>query len=144
MHQNQLRFESDPNNAGKKFRSTDCVVDAETALTSSGSDPSFEEVFRETKEMHSLIFSIIGDVLECRRTSVSIYDDACFHIFASDVAFDKYGKPYFLEMNSAMAFYNVWNKREQAEFLRGAAALIEGTASPYDLSDTDSSVWERI
>lgn len=143
VHQNKLHFESDPSNSGKKFSTSDCVLDAETALSSADSDLDFEYVYHKTKEMHSVIFSIIGDLLECKGTDVSIYDDACFHIFASDMAFDKHGSPYFLEMNNAMGFKS-WTHEEQSGFWHGAAALIQGTASPYDLSDNDTSMWERI
>ena len=145
MHQNKLLFESDPENDGKKFESTDCVLDAETALGSSPDGAgglTFDKVFRDSKDMHSVIFSIIGDLLECGGTDVSLYDDACFHIMASDVAFDKHGTPYFLEMNYAMAYSNVWTEDEQAEFSDGVAALVKGTASPYEV--TDSSMWERL
>lgn len=144
MHQNKIYFERDPNNKGKEFKSTDCVLDAERALRLVNSRPlSFEDVFRETKEMHSIIYSIVGELLECKGTDVSIYDDACFHIMASDVAFDKHGKPYFLEMNNAMAYSNVWTDEEQSEFSYGAAALIRGTASPFKV-EVDPSAWQKI
>lgn len=143
VHQSKLRFESDPTNSGKTFRISDAVLDAKTALSSADSDLDFEYVYHKTKEMHSLIFSIIRDLLECKGTDVSMYDDACFHIFASDIAFDKHGSPYFLEMNTAMG-YPCWTDEEQSEFWHGAAALVKGTVSPYDMSDIDTSMWERI
>eukprot|EP00903_Cladosiphon_okamuranus_P005859 g5797.t1 len=143
MNQNKILFESKPENAGKKFKSTECVLDAETALSSVDSELSFEEVFRHSKEMHSIIYSIIGDLLGCKGTEVSLYDHACIHIMTSDVAFDKHGTPYFLEMNNAMAYSNVWTDQEQSEFSYGTAALIKGTASPYDLADVDLSMCGR-
>lgn len=144
MHQNKIYFERDPHNKGKEFKSTDCVLDAENALNLVGSQPlSFEEVFDETKEMHSIIYSIVGELLDCKGTDVSIYDEACFHIMASDVAFDKHGKPYFLEMNNAMAYSNVWTDEEQSEFSYGAAALIRGTDTPFKV-EANSSAWQRI
>lgn len=141
-HTNLLLFERDPNNAGKKFDASKCVLDAETALRSPDSILSFDNAFRAAKQMHSVIYSIIGDLLECKKTSVSLYNDACFQIMATDVAFDKHGRPFLLEMNNAMDFDYVWTKKEQSEYLSGAAALIRGTASPYEV--TDSSMWERI
>ncbi|CAM9496432.1 unnamed protein product [Ectocarpus fasciculatus] len=141
-HTNLLLFESDPNNAGKKFDASECVLDAETALGSADSILSFDVAFRVTKQMHSVIFSVIGNLLECKKTSVSLYNDACFQIMATDVAFDKDGTPFLLEMNTAMAYDHIWTKKEQSEYLSGAAALIKGTASPYEV--TGSSMWERI
>ena len=147
MHQNKLLFESNPANAGKRFKPTECVLDAETALGSGGGGGgglTFEKAFRDAREMHSIIFSIIGDLLECQGTDVSLYDGACFHIMASDLAFDKHGTPYFLEMNNAMGFAGVWTDQEQSEFSNGVAALVKGTASPYDVDGIDSSVWTRL
>lgn len=139
---NKLFFESKPENRGKTFDSSTCLFDAETALGSSDSSLSFEYVYSRSKIMHNTIYSILGDLVECKATDVSIYDDSCFHIMASDVAFDREGNPFFLEMNNAMGYNIIWTDEEQSEFTRGVASLVRGTSSPYHVDD--SSMWERL
>ena len=139
---NKEVFESKPENKGKVFDSSTCLFDAETAMNPSESSLTFEYVYSRSKDIHILLYSIIGDLIECMSTDVSIYDESCFHIMASDIAFDKNGKPYFLEMNSAMGYNIIWTDDEQSEFANGVAALVKGTDSPYIV--TDSSMWEKI
>ena len=142
MHQSKILFERNPDNKGIKFSSSDCIVDAQEAIDTMGGEHSFQEFFTKIRDMHQIIYSIIGDLVECTSTDISIYNDSCFHIMASDVAFDNSGKPYFLEMNNAMGYSPVWTNEEQSEFSSGVAALIKGTMSPYTVHD--SSMWERI
>ena len=137
MHQNKIYFENDPENKGKVFSSEECVLDLETVVGTESRD----SIYSDMVSMHSILYSIIGSMFECLHTDVSIYDEACFNIMASDVAFDKDGKAYFLEMNNAMAFYNVWTYEEQLEFSNGVAAIAR-TESPYSLED--SSMWENL
>lgn len=137
LHQCKIHFEMDPMNEGKVFSSAGCIYDAETHMGGG----KFRDLFDETGSMHSLLYSIIGDSIECGATEVSIYDDACFHIMASDVAVDSAGNPYFLEMNNAMG-YLAWKTDEIAELSNGVASLVRGTASPYVVED--SSMWEKL
>lgn len=143
LHQNELYFKSDPMNAGKKFDPHECLFDAQTVLgRGETGGVSFDHVFSESKKMHEVIYSIIGDAVECRATNVSIYGDACFHMMASDVSFDRKGRPYLLEMNHRMGFNVLWTPEEQSEFSNGVAALVKGTISPYVVED--SSMWKRL
>lgn len=139
---NKLFFESKPENKGKTFDSSTCLFDAETVMNSSQGSLTFDYVYSRSRDMHNTIYSILGDLVECEATDVSIYDDSCFHIMASDVAFDKNGNPFFLEMNNAMGYNIIWTDEEQSEFTRGVAALVKDTASPYSVDD--SSMWEKL
>lgn len=142
MHQNKIYFQENPENIGKRFSPSFCISDAETSMTKGSKGvTSFESLYSSTKNMHSIIYSIIGDVIKCEPTDVSIYDDACFHMMASDIAVDRDGNPYFLEMNNAMG-YNAWTEEEIAGFYNGVAGLVRGTASPYTVEDT--SMWNLL
>lgn len=141
MHQNKIHFERDPANAGKKFDPSACISDAETSMADSTGPLSFDLVFSSAKKMHSIIYSIIGDVIECVPTDISIYGDSCFHMMASDIAMDREGRLYFLEMNNAMG-YKAWTSEEISGFSNGVAALVKGTASPYVAKD--SSMWYKM
>lgn len=137
MHQNRVYFEEDPSNKRKKFSPSSCIFDAETYM-----EPSlYESTYSSTKRMHSIIYSIIGDLILCEPTGVSVYDDACFHMMASDIAVDGEGNPYFLEMNNAMG-YNAWTSDEISSFYGGASGLVKGTVSPYKSGDT--SMWNVL
>ena len=142
MHQNKIYFQENPENIGKRFSPSSCISDAETSMKKGSKGvTSFESLYSSTKNMHSIIYSIIGDVIKCEPTDVSIYDDACFHMMASDIAVDRDGNPYFLEMNNAMG-YNAWTEEEIAGFYNGVAGLVRGTASPYTVEDT--SMWNLL
>lgn len=137
MHQNKIYFEENPDNKKKKFSPSSCISDAETVM-----EPSFfDSTFHSIKKMHSIIYSIIGNLIKCEPTDVSLYDDACFHIMASDIAVDRDGNPYFLEMNNAMGF-NAWTDEEVSGIYRGATGLVRGTATPYKPDDT--SMWNVL
>ena len=137
MHKSKVYFENDPKNVGKRFPYEKSVLDAETVV---GTE-HFDYMYSDMVSMHSILYSIIGNMFECVPTDVSIYDNACFNIMASDVAFDKDGKAHFLEMNYAMGFRNVWTPEEQLEFSNGVAAIAR-TESPYSMED--SSMWEKL
>lgn len=141
LHQNKIHFENDPANADKEFIPSHCIYDAEETMKNATGTLSFSSIFSSTKTMHSIIYSIIGDIIECVPTDVSIYDDACFHIMASDVAVDRNGRPYFLEMNNAMG-YKAWSNKEITELSHGVASLVKGTSSPYLAGD--SSMWHAL
>lgn len=141
MHQNKIHFKEDPRNAKTKFTPSMCIFDAESSMKDTTGATSFDSVYSSTMNMHSLIYSIIGTLIECVPTDVSIYDKSCFHMMASDIAVDKNGKPYFLEMNNAMG-YNAWSSDEISSFSRGAASLVKGIGTMYDIEDT--SMWKKI
>jgi len=137
MHQNKVVFDSDPNNRGKRFSSDECVLDEEFVV----GKERFEYIYSEMRDLHSIIYSTMGDMIECSPTDVSIYSEACFNIMASDIAFDKNGKAYFLEINHDMAFNGVWTPEEQLSFSNGVAAIAR-TDSPFSVDD--SSMWEKL
>jgi hypothetical protein len=146
---NKLFFESKPENRGKTYDRWETTLDAQTALAqalaaNSSSALGYDYVYSESRRMHSLIYSIIGDVIDCRPTDISVYNESCFHVFGSDIAFDKHHRLYLLEMNHRMGYTNVWRPEEQVGIARGVASLIRGTASPYKAGVGDSSVWERL
>lgn len=154
---NKRFFESKPENRGKAYDRWETTLDAQTALaldlareataTSSPNGSSalgYDYVYSESRKMHSLIYSIIGDVIDCRPTDISVYNESCFHVFGSDIAFDKHHRLYLLEMNHRMGYTNVWRPEEQVGIARGVASLIRGAASPYKAGVGDSSVWERL
>lgn len=142
LRQSENYFKSNPANIGKTFPRGEYIFDAQTALESSDSDVSFDHVFSESMRIHEVIYSVIGDVIECKPTDISIYDDACFHMMASDVTFNRKGKPHLLEMNHRMGFNVLWSPEEQLEFSNGVAALVKNTASPYTVED--SSMWKML
>ena len=137
MHQNKKRFQENPENSKKKFSPSSCIYDAETSMDAT----SFNSMYSSTRRIHSIIYSIIGDHMECEPTDVSIYDDSCFHTMASDIAVDKQGRAYFLEMNNAMG-YNAWSMDEISGFYNGIAGLVKSTSSPYSVVDT--SMWNVL
>lgn len=143
IHQNHNYFKLDPASEGKVWDPTTCLIDVEEGLGSGESSLTFDHVFYETKRMQTTMYSIVGDLLECKGTKTSIYDHACFHLLGTDIAIDKDGDLYFLEVNTAM-HWNPWTDSEISDILRGSAGLFKGTETPFDTSDTDLSMWTKM
>jgi len=133
------KFIKDPNNTGKEFDWMKYLIDAEDAF----GKEEYAVIHSKMRGLHSGIYSTIGDYIECHKTDVSIYSNACFHIIASDVALDQYGEPHLLETNIAMAMRKIWRSTEIREFTGGAAYLMDLPDSPYD-HGIESDVWSRI
>lgn len=142
LHQNEAYFREDKNNNGKKFSSRDCLFDVHDALRGDDSGISFDHVMKESIKMHSAIYSTIGNIIECKPTDVSIYNESCFHLVASDLSFDTSGKPTLLEMNHRMGLNILWTPEEQEEMGNGVASLVRGVVSPYKIGET--TMWDTI
>lgn len=143
LHQNEVYFNKDPDNKGKEFSPQSCLFDTQSVLEGEEDiGVTFEHVFEESVGMHSIIYSIIGDAIECKPTDVSVYGDACFHLVASDISFDKYGFPTLLEMNHRMGMNALWSPEEQREMGDGLASLVKGVASPYSIDD--ATTWVEL
>lgn len=143
LHQNEVYFNKVPENKGKEFSPQSCLFDTQSALEGEEDiGVTFEHVFEESVGMHSIIYSIIGDAIECKPTDVSVYGDACFHLVASDISFDKHGSPTLLEMNHRMGMNALWSPEEQREMGDGVASMVKGVPSPYNVDD--ATTWVEL
>lgn len=142
LHQNEEYFKKDPVNKGKMFSPGECLFDAESVFHDTDIGFTFEHVFEESVKMHSVIYSTIGDAIECKATDVSVYNDACFHMVASDLSFDIHGNPTLLEMNHRMGLNVIWTPGEQEELGNGVASLVKGVVSPYNIDD--ACMWDKL
>ena len=120
-------FNKDVLNKNKKFDQWSVVVDVEESL----GKPIYEDFFRKALHVHSTIYDLIGDKFTCIPTEISV-EDSCFHVLASDFAFDRYHNPFFLEMNAAMGIKGLWKPEEVNEFSEGISYIIDNKDSPYD------------
>lgn len=143
LHQSRKWFKEHASK-GMKYDYSKYVINAQDgfALPAGASQVTFDYVYDGVKNIHANLYSIIGPLFACKATDVSIYDNACFHIIASDVAVDKNGNTYLLEANMAMAINGIWNKTEIREFSNGAAALIKAPGTPF--KEEKSSMWDKI
>ena len=128
----------DPNTIDSEFVPWDYVLDVEESI---GTE-KYEDFLSKTATVQGSIFDILENVLECKPTGVSIYSDGCFHILASDMAFDKNDNPYFLEINAAMGINGLWKPHEVREFSDGVAAIVNPLGSPYEA--VDEGRWMEI
>lgn len=142
MNQSQERFLENPENESSDFEWGRYIKDVETSFRLLDGEISFEDVHEEISNLHSKMYSTFGDLFQCRGTEVSLFDNACFHIIASDVALDKTGKPFLIEMNMSMGIKNLWNRNEISNFSNGAAALINAPGFPYKVEKTN--MWSKI
>ncbi len=131
MNQNREEFHRNPDNKGKRFNMERFLLDAEV-LNSVEDSISFDEMYPKIYDLHSSLYKTMGGLLTCKSTDVSVYNNACFHIVASDVAIDSDGNPHLLELNRSMGIKGIWLHREVEEFTRGASALIKTPDSPFD------------
>jgi hypothetical protein len=144
LHKNLIWFNSDPMNHNKIFRPSDYVMDMESKVDAVEDGVlTYSDALLGVRDMHSVIYSIIGDVIMCKPTEVSIFNNSCFHILATDVAFNEVGSPYYLEMNTAMGFKS-WKLSERIEMFGAAASLVNDPTSPYDDDKADTSMWIPI
>ena len=141
MMHNQVLFELDPLNKGKVFDPSTCVLDASTELGKDG-NMSYTDVYKKIRTMQKKVFSILGNLIECKETDTSIWNNSCYHIMASDIAFDTEGNAFLLEMNVSQGLNVLWTKEEQIDFLRSAGSLIRGTQSPY--RKQKNIAWSKI
>lgn len=128
-HQSVLWFQRNPNHPdvyGKTYNTSNYIMDLET----NSDDGVFERSYSEIRTLHSNIYEGLTDQMICEKTSTSYYDDACFYIVASDIAMDKDGRNYLLEMNLNMGF-DAWTKEQVIEIGRGAASLMKTPGNPY-------------
>lgn len=127
---------------GMVFDGSKYVLNAKEVFEASGSGIEFEAVYEEVKSIHETLYSMMGHLFSCKGTDVSIYDDACFRLIASDFALDEGGTPYLLEGNMAMGLRDVWTRNEISNFSNGAAALIKAPLTPFNVPK--SPVWDKI
>ena len=128
-----------PENQGKKFNAWDFILDASTAF-----GEQFEDISLEVEEMHSAIYDTVGHMFQCSGTSVSVYNDSCFHILATDVAIDSNGKAHLLEMNTAMGIRRVWKEKEAHEFTNGASCIIGNKNESHYQSIINCDKWIKL
>lgn len=139
LHQSRAWFQE--HFVDEKYNQSRYIIDAKESFERSDSGVSFEHVYDEIKRIHTYLYSIIGPLFTCKGTDVSVYDDACFYIVASDIAVDNTGKPYFLEANRDMGMTS-WTKSEIKAFADGAAALIQAPEAPFKVEK--SPLWDKI
>lgn len=117
------------------------LMGTKDAIKEDDSGIKYARVYNDVTQIHTLLYSIIGHRFTCEGTEISIRDDVCFHIIASDIAIDKGGKPYFLEGNTGMNL-RCWTASEIGEFSNGAAALIEVPETPFKVEKTP--LWQKL
>jgi len=123
----------------KRFNPWDVVLDLETSV---GSE-TFENVYLKTRDIHETVYDIAGKYLTCVETDVSIYSKSCFYIFASDMAMDKNGDVFLLEINGGMGIFGVFKDHETREFADSAVAHLNLPDIPFEVKD-DLNLWESI
>lgn len=121
----ELFYKNNSNN-NKRFNQWDVVVDVEDSF----GKVLYDEFFNDVLKVHSTIYDLIGDKFVCTPTEISI-ENSCFHIMASDIAFNEYKNPFFLEMNAAMGIKGIWKREEVREFSEGVSYIINNLNSPY-------------
>lgn len=142
LSQNKRFYER--NNMGK-FDKSGCLLDSKDVFGKEGANPvsvSYDDVYEGVKNIHRLLYSMIGDKFMCKKSDVSVYDNSCFRIVGSDVAVDYHGNTYFLEANMAMGIRGLWSDGEISDFSNGAASLMNVPGFPYELDRSVS--WEKI
>lgn len=122
----------------QRFDPWGVVLDLEDSIGTS----VFNRVYSQVRDIHQTVYSITDDYLECIPTDVSIHEDSCFYIFASDIAMDENGNVFLLEINGGMGIFGVWKEFEIHEFADSAASLMKIPEFPYDRVDT--SMWDEI
>lgn len=132
-------FLKNPENKDVTFDWKRYLMDAESAI---GED-EYKNVYDKILELHSRLFETVGQFVECKKTDVSIYNNSCYHIIASDIALDTYGEPHLLETNANMAIKKLWGKEEVYEFTSDAASLMNLPCSPYT-DIPQFGVWSKI
>ena len=139
LHVAKKWFLEQPENTGKKINAWDFVLDASKAF-----GERFEEFSLGIEEMHSAIYDTIGHMFQCSGTGVSVYNNSCFHIIATDVAIDSNGKTHMLEMNTAMGIRRVWKNKESHEFTSGASCLIGNGNETHYHSSLNCDKWINL
>lgn len=141
LHQSREWF-AKHRSKGMKYDYSKYVINAHDAFDASDSGVTFDHVYEGVKNIHANLYSIIGPLVRCHATVVSIYDLACFRIVASDIAVDKEGNTYLLEANMAMAMRGIWSESEIRQFSDGTAALIKVPETPFRVEK--SPLWDKI
>ena len=125
------------NGSMKGFDPLTVILDLEDSV---GTD-MYNHVYTTSLDIHQSVFNIVDSKMECEPTEVSLYDDSCFYIFASDIAMDKNGDIYLLEINGGMGLLG-FKDGEIREMADSAASLLKIPEFPYEIVDTSS--WEKI
>ncbi len=133
------RFLMDGDNKDKVFPWQKYMYDVENEL----GEEKYEMIYSKMRELHSVLYETIGDHVECKKTDVSVYDNACYHIIGSDISLDNHGEPHLIETNTAMAIKHIWSKQEIMEISRGTGSLINLPDSPYK-KDVRHQAWTRV